>query len=158
MIAREKSVEVQSVDRRGAAPSHHRRQIDGGYDDQSAGNRCRIEIANKLAESNRPFIFVAVIAALKNDGRSPAILDDGHRDRHDAPCIFMNRQGEVEEAYLLAFSIEIDVGAYRRYQLHKVSAECNEKASLAPGEALGPGESDPRLFRPTRIRGLAVIE
>ena len=82
--------------------------IVGRHQDQPALDLAGIEIADQVADRDRPFVFVAMIAALHDHGGPMAVLD--HRDRHarDAPGIVMRRVRDHDEADLLAGAVEVD--------------------------------------------------
>ena len=109
-IARKGAVEVQPVDRRGALAGHGGVDVVGRHQDEASLDLARVEVADQLADGDRPLIFVAVIAALDDDGRPLAVGD--HRNRHagDAPGVVVGRVRDHDEADLSAGLVEIDGG------------------------------------------------
>ena len=93
-IAGKGAVEVESVDRRRAAPSHHGMDVVRRHEDEPTLNFAGIEFADQLADRDRALILVAVIAAFEDDGRARAVRDHGDRHARDAPCIVMWRMRE----------------------------------------------------------------
>ena len=79
-IAGKRAVEVAAVDRRGALAGDDRVHVVRRHEDEPPLDRAGIEVADQLADDDRPFILVAVIAALEDDGRPFPVLDD--RDRN----------------------------------------------------------------------------
>ena len=67
-----------------------------------------IEIADQVTDRDRPLIFVAMVAALHDHGRTRTVLDHGDRHARRAPGIVMRRMRDHQEAGLLALAIEID--------------------------------------------------
>src|SRR5579863_9710123 len=106
-IAGEGAVQIEAIDRRSAAGGPHGRQIDRRSKDQSSRDRARIEIANHLTEDDRPFVLVAMIAALEDHRRPVAIFDYGEGDPDHPPGVIVRRQREQEEADLLSVLLEI---------------------------------------------------
>src|SRR4051794_29678249 len=94
-VTRKGPVHVEVVDRRRAARLQHGRQVDRRNEDQPAGNLAWVEVADQLAERDRPLILVTVIAALENDGRAIAVPDDGERYADHAPGVVMNGERQV---------------------------------------------------------------
>jgi len=61
-IAREASVEVALVERRGAHSGHRRREVRRGQDDDTAADLGGLEAADELAERDLALVLVAVVA------------------------------------------------------------------------------------------------
>ena len=68
----------------------------------------RIERAGEIVERQRPFIFVAMVAAGEQRGRPVAVADDADRDHHRAPGGIVAAIGQAQEAVLHAVAVEID--------------------------------------------------
>src|SRR5207237_324308 len=88
-VARECAVEIQPVYRRCSRARRYSMHVDGRHEDETALNFGRIEFPDKLADRYRALIFIAMIAALEEDRRADAVLDDGDRHSCDTPCIVM---------------------------------------------------------------------
>ena len=72
-IAGKRPVEVQAVDGRGPLSGHDGVDVVGRHQDEAALDLAGVELADQLADRDRPFILVAVIAALDDDGRPFAV-------------------------------------------------------------------------------------
>src|SRR5262245_1792345 len=90
-IAGKCPVEVQAVERRRPPAGRNRRQVYGGYGDDSALDLARIETPDELAESDRAFVLVAMVAAFDQNGRARPVLYDGKRHRNGAPGVVVGR-------------------------------------------------------------------
>ena len=107
-VARECAVEIQPVHRRCSRARRDSVHVDGRHEDETALNFGRIEFPDKLADRYRALIFIAMIAALEEDRRADAVLDDGDRHTCHTPCIVMRRVRNHDETRLLARLVKID--------------------------------------------------
>src|SRR3546814_1730302 len=65
--------------------------VVGRHQDEAALDLARIEIADQLPDHDRPFMLVAMVAALDDHRRAGAVGD--HRQRHpgDPPGVLLRR-------------------------------------------------------------------
>src|SRR6516164_6250264 len=109
-IAREASVEVALVERRGAHSGHRRREVRRGQDDDTAADLGGLEAADELAERDLALVLVAVVACDQQDSRALAVLDGSDWDRNPAISRAVNRIRQPDKTVLLAVPLEIDFG------------------------------------------------
>ena len=107
-IARERPVEVQSVDRRRPQARRHGVDVDGRHEDETALDLRGIDLAHQVADGDRPLVLVPVVAAFDDHRRTFAVGDHGERHARHAPGVVVRRVRNHDEADLLSGPVEID--------------------------------------------------
>jgi len=90
-IAGEAAVQIAVVDRRGAHPGHHRREIGRRQDDHPALDVARLQLAAQAHEGDLALVLVAVITGVQEHRRPLAVADHGDWDRDIAIGRAMDR-------------------------------------------------------------------
>ena len=109
-IAGIEAVEIAVVDRRGALAGHGGGEIGRRQDDQPALDILGLERAQKVAEADLAFPFVAMRARLQEHAGSVAVLEAHDGDRNPAIGRAMHRMRHAHEAVRLALGQKVDVG------------------------------------------------
>ena len=109
--------------------------------------------ARELEQCQRPLIFVAMIAAGQERGRSLAVPDHGERDHHRAPGGIVTAVRQAQEAMLDAVAVEIDGRGDRRGRCtvnpsRTVPRNVGEAFDAGLGDQDGLGDLQPHRVQP----------
>ena len=112
VVAGEDPVEVEVVDRRGAAPGSQGWRVERGEQNQLSGHIARLDLPHQFRDHHRPLVLIAMNSARHHHHRPLAVFDGGCGEGDHAPGVVIGRVGQVQRAHLLAVLVPVDVAEY----------------------------------------------